>query len=658
MILTRLDEQLTARQIDVLNNNKIDIKPILFALSSDLDHLDEASLSDLARASNFLYRDGARLISDHEYDHELLAKIEALNPEAEILLELEEEGTDVVEGKVIDLSSRMLSTDKAYSDKKIGAWAGRITKAAEEAGINIDNLAIEITPKLDGFAALDDAKTLCTRGNGYRGTDISRVFERGLQVEGGQRGQGPGEIVVDNEYFEEHLINDFENTRNFQASVIKEKALSKLTQQAIDDGAVLFVPFSTLPRWSGQLSELIGDFETIVDEVWGMVPFDVDGVVIEAPELKDKMGHTARHHRNAIAFKRNEPPVPIKVLDITFQTSKNGKLTPVAELDPTRVSNVIISRATLHNIGWMEAMKIGPGAVADTVRSGLVIPRILRAVVEAEPKLPSCCSSCGSGISRNGDNLYCDNKVDCPAQVEATLKYFFDTIGSCDGFGDKTLALLNENGANSLEKIFQLTEADYRQMGMGEKTANNLISELLRTRQTPVEDWRFLASFSLSGIGRGGCESVLKQYKLADVFELDFNQLMAVEGFAEIKSEKMLESLAKIKDSFDYVKDLGFNLTETVLAAEENFDSPIAGKTVVFTGSMQHGKRDDMKKQAKELGAKVTGKVTKTTDYLVTGKKVGENKKNDAKALGTEVIKEEDYLKMIGIEVAEPDLSP
>jgi DNA ligase (NAD+) len=176
----------------------------------------------------------------------------------------------------------MLSTEKAYTKKAIELWGTRIRKAAKKLDTDFDSLEFRVTPKLDGFAAYDDGEHLYTRGDGRRGTDITRVFDRGLAVANdGKRGLGAGEIVVNRRYFDENLQPYFENARNFQTSVIKEKELEEHAAKAIQDKASVFFPFALLPPWVGTWQELISDFDAIILEIRSSVEYDVDGVIIE-----------------------------------------------------------------------------------------------------------------------------------------------------------------------------------------------------------------------------------------------------------------------------------------------------------------------------------------------------------------------------------------
>ncbi len=206
--------------------NQLSEKELLLIADKDVDvtAVDDDKLLKFLELANILYRAGEQLISDEQYDFTYLEELRNRNPEHPFLHTVEPES--LVEAKTVELPFRMLSTEKAYEFEAIERWAKRIEKAAEECGVDFNSLVFRATPKLDGFAAYDDGQTLYTRGDGRRGTDISRVFDRGLQVaNGGERGLGAGEIVVSRSYFQQHLADLFENSRNFQASLIKEKDL-------------------------------------------------------------------------------------------------------------------------------------------------------------------------------------------------------------------------------------------------------------------------------------------------------------------------------------------------------------------------------------------------------------------------------------------------
>ncbi|MGE4570505.1 MAG: DNA ligase, partial [Gammaproteobacteria bacterium] len=257
-----------------------------------LTDLSDDELAEFCIVANQRYRDGSPIVGDQDYDFVFLTELSKRTPDHPLLSRPEPENEGFSEDKV-RLPERMLSTDKAYTWGEIQKWLDRINKASQEINLPLETVQIKGTAKLDGFAGYDDGNRLYTRGDGNKGSDISRVFVRGLSVyNDSDRGQGPGEIVVKKSYFASHLNQHFEYPRNFQASLIKEKALDQFASQAIADKAALFVPFSQLPCWLGDIESFSTHFQSIVSELESGVDFDVDGVVFELTneQLKTHMG--------------------------------------------------------------------------------------------------------------------------------------------------------------------------------------------------------------------------------------------------------------------------------------------------------------------------------------------------------------------------------
>jgi len=620
------------------------------AAQADPKQLTDEQLLEFLQACNALYRSGEPLISDADYDFIFLAELQKRHPSHPYLETVEPEVIAV--GKTVTLPEPMLSTEKTYTRSGIEKWLSRLKKAAEDCDADFSTLMIRATPKLDGYAAYDDGKVLYTRGDGRRGTDISRVFERGLIVGGnGERGQGAGEIVVSQTYFNNYLADYFENSRNFQASIIKEKELEQHALEAIQNHAAVFFPFSQLPAWQGTAAEVLADFEHVIETVYKLVDYDVDGVVFELignERIKKYLGATRHHHRWQIAYKNNVETAEVIVLKVTPQTSRSGRVNPVAELTPTKLSGAMISRATAHHYGMVKKLGIGSGTLIELTRSGLVIPKIERVIIPAAPQIPEHCPSCGSELVWDSDYLYCLNTTKCPAQIENTIEHFFRTLANVDGFGQKTVEKLHTFGINSIYAVYQLSMEQLQTMGFGDKTAQNLLDQLQRSRTEAIDDWRFLGAFGIYRMGLGNCERLLQHHHLLDIFDLTVEDVMNIEGFADKTSAAVVECLAKIKTDFMQIYQLGFNLIPTPLIAERQQNlSPISGKTIVFTGTMVHGKRDDMSKQAKRLGAKVASSVTGKTDFLVTGTDVGMAKIAAATEKGVQVISEEEYLALL-----------
>ncbi len=627
----------------------------LFEIVQQLDliaELTDAELEEFISIANALYRGGEQLVSDAVYDFVLMTELKKRHPAHPFLQQIEPE--PAFAGKTVELPVKMLSTDKAYSLAEIERWTARIEKAATELGINFSTLLFKVTPKLDGYAAYDDGEKLYTRGDGSKGTDITRVFERGLQVANhGARGLGAGEVVISKTYFATQLAEQFDNSRNFQASIIKEKDLSSHAEEAINKGAAVFYPFALLPCWTGTAQQLFADFEGIIKTIWHTLDFDVDGVVLEVVDnqLKEFMGATRHHHRWQIAYKENLHSAEVKVLSVTPQTSRSGRITPVAELEPTRLSGALIQRATAHHYKMVLDKGIGAGALIRLARSGEVIPKIEAVLIAVAPQIPTHCPSCEQELTWDGDFLLCTNNLACPAQVSNTMEHFFKVLGNNDGFGAATIAKLYQHDIRSIAQIYPLQQADFVAMGFGNKQAENLVNQLLRSRTEAIEDWRFLAAFGVFRMGLGNCEKLLARYPLETIFALTEADMVAVEGFAEKTAQVVTKGFKRIRPLFETIYALGFNLKssrgENFFVPTEQNAHPLAGKLIVFTGTMVQGSRDDMKKQAKELGAKVGTSVTSKTDYLVTGNKVGETKLQDARSKGVKIITEAEYFALL-----------
>ncbi|MGK0272420.1 MAG: DNA ligase (NAD+) [Cocleimonas sp.] len=643
-----LEINFTKNQLEIIKKLDEKINPSELIKLFDKSELKSEELVQVLKASNALYREGFPATTDQQYDL-YISLLKNINPIHPYLNRVEPEV--LVDSKTSQLPQRMLSTDKAYSFDEIKKWVKKVIKSSSEIGISESDIKIRVTPKLDGYAAFDDGTRLYTRGDGYRGQDITRAFDKGLKVAlEGERGLGPGEIVIKKSYFDSVLSNEFENSRNIQAAIIAEKKVDKSIQKAIDEGACVFFPFKLIENRTGHFSEILNNFESIVEEMWKAVDFDIDGVILEATneELKEHMGATRHHHRWQIAFKVNNESANVEVKSITPQTSRTGRITPVAELVPTKLSGATISRVTVHHYNMVKDKGVGSGAIVQIVRSGLVIPKIEKVIKAVEPILPDVCPSCDTHLIWESDHLICPNKTDCPAQTENTLVHFFKTLGNNDGFGPKVIEKLHECGMKRIHEIYEGIEHKFLGFGFGEKTAKNLVDQLKASQTIEIEDWRFLSAFGVSRLAGGNCEKLLQHHSIVDLLDVSVEDMVEIDGFAEQSAEAIVEGLKNVREEFVKVYELGFNLAITPKKSEQSeTDSPIGGKLVVFTGSMTQGSRGDMEKQAKLLGAKVGKSVSGKTDFLITGDKVGENKINAAMDKGVQVLSEQEYFNLI-----------
>jgi DNA ligase (NAD+) len=615
--------------------------PKLWKTSKLVSFLEEASLA---------YRNGSPIIDDDAYDHIYLAELRKRQPEHPLLNKIEEE-PDFGTGRLRH-SEPMLSIEKSYSVEETQKWVNRVLKEANKQTIDSDEIRVIATAKLDGLAAVyREDGLLATRGDGTHGNDITSCFDKGV-VNVGKGTPGVGELVMTTDYFEKNLKQlGYAHPRNICVGVVNSDEVNEDFIEALKDGAVRFVPYSTMDRWEGSFNELIDNHEQIQQKVLESCEYPTDGVVVEITHssLKTQLGSTSHHHRWQIALKQRSETKQTTVINIVWQTKRTGRVTPVLEVEPIELSGANVSRVTAHHAGNVKALKLGKGAVISVERSGEVIPKIVDVIKAAsKTKIANTCSSCGQELTWHRDFLVCTNHSECPAQMENTLEHFFKIHGQVDGFGSKSIKKLVAGGIDTLEKIYASNEENFQSIGFGPGQSKNLRRELDRSLSVETEDWRFLGAFGIPQLGKGDSRRLLEHMRIEELDKITQEEIMEIEGFAEISSADIVQGLSKRWPTIRYMLGLGFNLIQTPLLSEtKTINSPISGMKLIFTGKMVFGSRDEMKKNALQLGAKVQSSVSSKTDLLICGEKVGPAKIAKAENLGVRVISEADYNSLL-----------
>lgn len=528
---------------------------------------------------NEAYRSGEPLVSDAEYDEKVEA-LRAMNPAHPYLKTVEPE-TFNGRGKVRH-PSPMLSTEKAYKIEELERFVNRVGKAASEIGVS--SVTFQVMAKLDGLAGRDDGTEFATRGNGFEGYEISSAFKKGVIPLGG-RGKGLGEIVMSLSYFETHLKEHFEHPRNMVVGIITSDVLNEHAQKALEAEAVRFVPYAELKKWSGSGSEMIEQMDAIREEVLGNLDYPVDGLVAEVTDeaLRVHMGATSHHNRWQIAIKTRGESAVTTVENVTWQVGRTGKVTPVMEVSPVKVSGATIRRVTAHNLERLRSEKVGPGAEIEIIRSGEVIPKLEKVLTPADVvTIPETCPVCDSELVEDDKFLLCVNPM-CSAKAEQRIIHWFKTLGSADWFGKKSVQKLVEKGYDTLEKIYRLRAIEFQALGFGPVQSENLYNALGISRTESVEDWRFLAAFGIRSLGKSEARNLLGVYPLAELIEKTGDEILAAEirGFKEAKCENIGTGLSQVRETIRHMLDLGFVLTATPLSADEEevaTDSPSPAK--------------------------------------------------------------------------------
>jgi DNA ligase (NAD+) len=594
---------------------------------------------------NLAYRSGEPLISDAEYD-ELVEQLRRLAPDHPFLQRVEPEQ---FAGRVeVRHPEPMLSTEKAYTQEQLQRFVARVEKEARTMGL--DNVLFKVTPKLDGLAGRDDGNVFVSRGNGLVGYEISSAFEKGVIPKGG-RGQGLGEIVAVQSYFDARLADKFEHPRNMVVGIVSSDTINEDARQALEDQQVKFVPYRQLPNWQGTGEQLLEQIDAIGAELMAQCDYPLDGLVAEVVDetLKARMGATSHHYRWQIAVKRKGQTAQTVVEAVQWQVGRTGNVTPVLEVDPVNLSGATIRRVTAHHAGMVKKRRIGPGSRIEIIRSGEVIPKLEKVLSASDRiELPQKCPACEHDLHWKGDFLRCGH-ARCPAQIEQRISHWFRVLGSADWFGIKTIQKLVAQGFDTLEKVYALDAEAFARLGFGPVQSRNLAEALSVSRTKPVEDWRFLAAFGIPNLGVGDSRRLLEHIPLEEIATIEPGMIERINGFGTITSNAIAEGVAEIKGTLLHMLSLGFNLEKTMLLSEKaSMQSPIAGKNLVFTGKMQAGSREAMQARARQLGAHVQSAVSGNTDLLICGEKVGAAKMEKAAKLGVTILSEAEYHQLIG----------
>ena len=391
--------------------------------------------------------------------------------------------------------------------------------------------------------------------------------------------------------------------------------------------------------------------------------FDIDGVVIKVNSiaLQNELGFVARAPRWATAFKFPAQEEVTQLNKVDFQVGRTGAITPVARLEPVSVAGVIVSNATLHNSDEIARLGIREGDYVTVRRAGDVIPKIVAVILDRRPAdtkeivFPTHCPICGSLIVRDEGQAIsrCAGGLICPAQRKEALKHFVSRRAmNVDGMGDKIIEQL-------VDKDYVKTPADLYKLNLptlcsldkiGEKSANNLLNALNASKNTTLS--RFIFALGIPNVGEVTAENLVNQLgNLSAIENASLEQLQTVNDIGVVIAESIIDFFQEPHNR---------NVIEQLTSEEINIhwqditpqtqttivDSPFSGKTIVLTGTLSVLTRDEAKNKLKQLGAKVTGSVSKNTDLVIAGEAAG-SKLDKAQELGIKVIDEQEMLNLL-----------
>ena len=386
--------------------------------------------------------------------------------------------------------------------------------------------------------------------------------------------------------------------------------------------------------------------------------FDIDGVVykVNSLELQSRLGFVSREPRWAVAHKFPAQEELTRVLDIEVQVGRTGKLTPVARLDPVFVSGVTVSNATLHNEDYINALELRVGDTVTVRRAGDVIPQIVAVLAERRPQnarrfsMPSHCPVCGSAVVRDESEKdhRCGGGLVCPAQRKQALLHFASRRAmDIDGLGDKLVEQLVDQGiVKTPADLYRLEPATLAGLErMGEKSAANLVAAVRNSRNTTLA--RFIFALGIRNVGEATARDLARHFggldALARAGEDTLQQVAEVGPVVAASIARFFREPHNL-EVVQQLRKLGVRWNES--SGERAVEKALSGKTFVLTGTLLRMTREEAKEFIESLGGKVSGSVSKKTDYVVAGADPG-GKYDKARELGVAVLDEDALLKLV-----------
>jgi DNA ligase (NAD+) len=596
-------------------------------------------------------------------------------------------------------SSPMLSLDNAYSEEELRDWERRVHDLTGRT-----DLEYVCELKLDGMSLAlrySDGRLErgITRGDGNVGEDVTanvrtvrsiplviareRLKKTGIPADFNFEVRGEMLMPIAafrklNEERERHGLAVFANPRNFTAGTVRQLEPSITAQRRMDffaymllrDGQTFFDRQSKTMDALDAAGFKVNPNRKLaknLDEVWKFIqswegkreslPYEIDGIVIKVDQTawQRELGFTGKAPRWAIAYKYAARGAVTQIENIVPQVGRTGKLTPVAWLKPVPIGGTTVSRATLHNMDEIERLGVKIGDWVEVERGGDVIPKVVKVVEDGDRprgrkhfEMPEHCPVCGGNVVRTpGEADHRCVNANCPAKLQGTILHFASRhIMDIDGLGEALVNQLSERGlVKNVADLYKLTKEDLLKLErMGEKSAENVLREIADSKKLPLE--RVIYGLGIRFVGERTAQFLAEHFGSLDAIlnasaeELEeVNEVgpriaeSIVEFFADEHNRKLVDDLRKAGLTFKGQK--------------KEKGTKLAGKTFVLTGTLARHTRDEAKKMIEDAGGRVSGSVSKKTDYVVAGSDAG-SKLDKARSLQVSIIGEDELEKLVG----------
>lgn len=601
----------------------------------------------------------------------------------------------------------MLSLANVFTDEEAGEFVERVRRFLDWP--HDKAIAFTAEPKIDGLSCSlryenGELVVAATRGDGEEGENVTANVRTIKAIPHQLKGDVPavlevrGEIYMDKTAFAALNARQeadgkpvFANPRNAAAGSLRQLDPAVTASRPLHFFAYAWgeidggMPAETqhgmvaaFKRMGFLTNPLMKRCETIdamiavyraIEAQRASLPYDIDGVVYKVDDLalQRRLGFISRSPRWATAHKFPAEKATTTLLDIDIQVGRTGALTPVAKLEPVTVGGVVVSNATLHNEDEIARKDVRIGDTVIIQRAGDVIPQILGFVPEQRPKsakpyqFPTSCPICGSHAVREADPKTgeleavrrCTGGLICPAQAMERLRHFVSRDAfDIEGLGEKQIEAFYRDGIIARpQDIFTLEARDARSLkklkdreGMGETSARNLFAAIAARRTIALN--RFIYALGIRHVGETNAKILARHFRSVEKLrDATADELTAIEGIGPVVAGSITDFFGEEHNREVVTALLGEVTPEAPEAVAT--DSPVAGKTIVFTGALERMSRDEAKAMAEGLGAKVSGSVSKKTDLVVAGPGAG-SKLADARKHNVEVIDEDEWFRRVG----------
>ena len=657
------------------------------------------ALRDEIRRHDYLYYVKDRPeISDSQYDRLFreLVELEQVHPE---LVTPDSPSQRVGAPPLQELvkvphEQPMLSLDSIVDQNEVQAFDHRMKRALETPSVEYS-----AEPKFDGLSVelMYDHGTFtrgATRGDGMTGEDVTVNLRtiRSLPLQLHAQSGLPDHLVVRGEVYmrlddfqalnrrmTERGDDAFANPRNAASGSLRQldstitatrplvvtcyeiMAVSRPAPPThwdeLDTLAQWGLPAPVLRRLCASIDEVMA-FHRETESMRDQLPYEIDGVVVKVNrrDWQGRLGMKSRSPRWAIAYKFRPRKEITIVQDIVVSVGRTGTLTPVALLKPVEVGGVTISRATLHNADEVARKDVRIGDTVKVERAGDVIPAIAERVpVHGEQRgspfcMPNRCPVCGSSVGREGAYYYCTGQLVCGAQLKGAIEHFASKQAlNIEGLGKKTVAQLVDEGlVRSLADLYRLTNADLVALeGFADRSATLLVESIAGSKTVSLD--RFLMGLGIRQVGQHIAKVLAREFgSLEEIMSADRERFQQIREIGPEISESLVVywSEPHNREVIAHLQESGVQVAPG-MATGDRRTSPLAGKTFVFTGGLDHFTRESAQQAVETAGARVSSSVSKKTSYLVVGRDPG-SKLDQARTLGVTILTEQEFAALIG----------